>query len=66
MVRLQKVILTMHATVLDGGTLTSDRIESIVREADSSKFEVADQRIAAGLHTLDTIQILAALGAQNG
>ena len=66
MVRLQKIILSFHATVLNGGTLTRERIDSIVREADQGKFELADQRIAAGLNVPSTLDVLKAFGGQNG
>lgn len=66
MVRLQKIILSFHATVLNGGTLTRERIDSIVREADQGKFELADQRIAAGLNVPSTLDALKAFGGQNG
>lgn len=65
MIRLQKIILSFHATVLNGGTLTRERIDSIVREADQGKFELADQRIAAGLKVPSTLEVLKAFGGQN-
>ena len=64
MVRLQKIILSFHATVLNGGTLTRERIDSIVREADQGKFELADQRIAAGLNVPSTLDVLKAHGVR--
>jgi uncharacterized protein (DUF1778 family) len=66
MIRLQKIILSFHATVLNGGTLTRERIDSIVREADQGKFELADQRIAAGLNVPSTLEVLKAFGGQHG
>lgn len=66
MIRLQKIILSFHATVLNGGTLTRERIDSIVREADQGKFELADQRIVAGLNVPLTLEVLKAFGGQNG
>lgn len=65
MIRLQKIILSFHATVLNGGSLTRERIDSIVREADQGKFELADQRIAAGLNAPSTLAVLKAFGGQN-
>ena len=65
MVRLQKIVLSFHATVLNGGSLTRERIDNIVREADQGKFELADQRIAAGLNAPSTLEVLKTFGGQN-